>query len=1352
MARRSLRFVPVALSRAFALVAFAGTAPLAAQRAAVQISLAPHHPYYVNTALGASILSFSTPAYVSRDVPRGITLVYNSGQEQGVGFVQVNVTETSTDLPVKYGIKVYRNGTLLANELFYQAAAGTSRLAAKFASPTSASNYDVVVRSYWADGSALQAQVSTKILVINEQQSVFGGGWTMPGLQRVLWTDDGAMVLNGDGTAVFFTRACNGCAYAAPDGEFSRLSQNTDGTWVRAYPDSSRARFTGTGLITGYEDRAGRTQQTFRWSSTSDGRPIPTAVVDPAGARDTLAYYASGYLYTITDPGGRVSRFNYYQGTVSQIWSADGRTALLANYDAVNKLTSYTDAAGGQWDVTYDAPGGLASITAPSIGTSDAGTTRPVSQTRSPWAAVLPAAGFGTSAAPAARVDTASVRVSTTDARGNVVRATLDRFGAPIRIDAPYGQWSTIERNQHGQATRTISFLGDTMLATWNGVELTRVVDVLRKDTVWTDYESTWHQPVYIRHGLQRDSIYYDANGAVQRMVSLGGGTRQEQVYSWQPDGRLYSVTDPAGHGAFYSYEGTSSGKLDNTWIVETGVSGYSTNRRTTYTRDAFGRDTMVISPNSDTTRTGYDVLNRVTRQRDARGNTTAFVFDSLGLARVTDAKNQVYGFTRNALGWVTGETDPRSSSIGYQYDRAGNVTSTTNRRTQTVTLAYDSLNRVVSRNAAGAVTTWSYGMNGLWAAVSNAESTDTVKLDAAGRVLSTVVVRGSNKYTLQNTNDAQGRRTQLSITGPWTGAYTTGYRYNDRSQVDSIIDFAGTRTAMMYDTEGMWTGPSLPMNLNSFGITRSYMSTHVPSEIGYPPSVADVLNTGYNLNANGLVGGRTQRFTDPYGALGTEVRRYTYDRAGQITASSITNYLDADGVITCSNNNDPNLGKCLPTPAGGSLVESYSYNWDAVGNPVGSSYTVENGNRLTHSTPYTLEYDADGNLTRKYRTDATPFDQRLYWNALGQLDSAKTNGTTVRYGYNGLGQRVRAGTRQFIYDGDDLLMELNASGTPDRMFTYYPGVDNPHSLRTANGATYYYATDYPGNVVALINKNRKIVAQYGYSDFGQSYALIDSIGGQPLQFAGRELDSATGLYYNRARWYDPSIGRFVSEDPIRLAGGPNLYTYVSNSPLNNTDPSGLCELWATIRTWYSGRTVTRVDVLKYYWVGDDCGQPRNGSAGGGSRRRDNRPTDCAMLAGVADLIGRRVRQPEAFIHQFADAVAGVHSFGGLDNSQNRLPYGARGGFLPQYGGDAPGQARHFAGALYGALRIPSPWFDLVSLAREARDPGGEEDDALSIRASQLEKALAIPFVGRDLSTDRAGAWIRWNVCELPSK
>lgn len=1131
-----------------------------AQRNPPQINLAPHHTGYVNTNAGAATLSYSTPAYVSRDVPRSVSLMYNSTQVRGTGFVQVDVTEP-IEAPVKTSIQVYRaDGVAETPEIFYQGATGTSRLAATWRENTSAYVYRIVVRSYWGDGAITQGETNARVLVVNEEGSHFGAGWSMPGVQRVFPGSDGDMIVNGDGTAVFFDRACTGCAYVAPDGEFSTLAKRADGTWARVSASGDSVIFNGSGLITRYADRSGRTLQQFTWSTAADGWPILTEIIDPIGAKYTLGYLPSGYLRTITDPGGRVSTLGYAIADVAWITSPDGKYALQAGYDAWHRVTWFKDPAGGQFDVGYDHVWALASVTAPAVSTTDAGTMRPVTTSKSLWAAVLPGPGLGTSSAPGARVVPSAVRVSTTDPRGVVVKAAVDRYGAPVRIEEPYGRVTTIDRNQHGQVTRTVGPNGHTYSAVWSGVELTRVVDETTHDTTFTDYEHTWHQPTYVRHGLQRDSMYYGASGMLQSVVSLGGGTRQVREYSYWPDGRLYSITDPAGHGAFYSYEGTVSGKLDNLGGVVVGVSGYMNNRTTSYLHDALGRDTMVTSPNGDKSRTGYDLLNRAVRNTDPLGNTTSFAFDSLGLATVTDARSQVYRFTRNALGWVVGETDPRNASIVYGYDRGGNLTSTTNRRGQTVTLAYDSLGRVTSRNAAGAVTTWSYDAAGLWEQASNAESTDRAEYDAAGRLLRTLVTRGSITYRLENTLDAQGRRTQLAVYGPWPGAYTSGYHYNDLAQLDTLTDFGGGRTLMMYDAEGLWSGPMLPMNWNYFGIERSYVSLHVPAEIAHPYQVADVLNSSYSLDQNGFVAARGQRFVEDFGQnnTGTRVTSYTYDRAGRLTKADVNDYYDSDG--TCGTT-DPNVGKCMPSTAGGIpySVEQRTYAWDAVGNPVGTYYTVENGNRLTRSSPFYLEYDADGNLTRKYRTDQFTFDQRLFWNALGQLDSVRTNGTTVRYGYDGLGQRIRAGATQFLYDGDDLLMELNASGLPNRSFTYYPGVDNPHSVRMANGAIYYYTTDFPGNVVALINKNRQIVARYTYDDFGHSNPVVDSIGGQPLRFAGRELDAATGLYYMRARWYDPDLARFISEDPIGLEGGLNLYAYVGNNPMNALDPSGLC-------------------------------------------------------------------------------------------------------------------------------------------------------------------------------------------------
>ena len=142
-----------------------------------RLSLASHHPGYVNTNLGAAARSYATPAYVSMDQPHAVTLVYNSTQARGTGFVQVDATDSSSTAPVKMSIQVYGpSGAAMTNETFYGAANGANRLAATWTTTTSANVYRIVVRSYFGDGAVLSSETSTRVLVLNEQASPFGAG------------------------------------------------------------------------------------------------------------------------------------------------------------------------------------------------------------------------------------------------------------------------------------------------------------------------------------------------------------------------------------------------------------------------------------------------------------------------------------------------------------------------------------------------------------------------------------------------------------------------------------------------------------------------------------------------------------------------------------------------------------------------------------------------------------------------------------------------------------------------------------------------------------------------------------------------------------------------------------------------------------------------------------------------------------------------------------------------------------------------------------------------------------------------------------------------------------------------
>jgi RHS repeat-associated protein len=200
-----------------------------------------------------------------------------------------------------------------------------------------------------------------------------------------------------------------------------------------------------------------------------------------------------------------------------------------------------------------------------------------------------------------------------------------------------------------------------------------------------------------------------------------------------------------------------------------------------------------------------------------------------------------------------------------------------------------------------------------------------------------------------------------------------------------------------------------------------------------------------------------------------------------------------------------------------------------------------------------TLTYDANGNLI----TDGT---NTYTWNARNQLVAINGASVAANFSYDGLGRRqgktINSASAQFLYDDVNPVQELTGSTVAANVLTGL-GIDE-YLMRTDSTGAGSFLHDALGSTVALTDVTGSVATTYTYEPFGAT-TIGGTPSGNPFGYTGRENDG-TGLYYYRARYYQPGLQRFISGDPIGFASGDfNLYAYVRNSPTRFGDPRGLC-------------------------------------------------------------------------------------------------------------------------------------------------------------------------------------------------
>jgi RHS repeat-associated protein len=607
----------------------------------------------------------------------------------------------------------------------------------------------------------------------------------------------------------------------------------------------------------------------------------------------------------------------------------------------------------------------------------------------------------------------------------------------------------------------------------------------------------------------------------------------------YDANGNLKSETDPMNRTTAYGYD-----VLDRL-IATTDPLGNTT----TQTYDAVGNVLTTTDPLGEVTKYGYDNNNRLVSTTDPNGDVTKSTYDAAGnLLAVTDPDSNVTSYAYDKLNRLGSDTNPLGTR-SYQYDAVGNLTSSTDRNGRTIQYGYDKLNRQTSE-------TWLDGSG-------KAVHTFAYVYDAAGQLTSA----SDSNSAYQFTYDAAGRATSRSNAGtPGEPAVVMTYGYdavgNVLSRSDTIEGQAAGTTSFAYDaldrmTQVTQTGPGITDKRVDFaydaageltGITRSsdLAGTQVVATTGYTYDKAGRL-TGLahghgttTLAAYGFTLDAAGRLMSELSPDGTDT--YTYDKTGQLTAATHT---------TRAN-------------------ESYSY--DANGNRTNAGYQTGPDNEVLSDGTYKYGYDAEGNLTSQtdIATGAVTDYVYDYRNRLTEVIFKDSSGQVLKdvtYTYdvfnNRIGETVTIGstttTERFVHDGDQVALTFDGSGNLTHRYLYGPLPDQVLADDNGQGQVLWPLADDQGSVRDVVNSAGTVQDHIVYDSFGnitsQTNAAIDLL----FAYTGQQLDGATGLYYDQARFYDAALGRFLSQDPIGFGGGDaNLYRYVGNDPANSVDPTGL--------------------------------------------------------------------------------------------------------------------------------------------------------------------------------------------------
>jgi len=686
-------------------------------------------------------------------------------------------------------------------------------------------------------------------------------------------------------------------------------------------------------------------------------------------------------------------------------------------------------------------------------------------------------------------------------------------------------------------------------------------------------------------------SVVYDIMNRPLRFTDANGVTRG---FTYNLDNEPTSRTWPDGTNEFLG------------WTAR-GLMAY-TNRDSQFTlfgRDVAGRVVATTNANLETNGFSYNAYNQIVGLTNGLGKTTSWKYNLYGwLTNKTDNNgNPVFTNYYNANGWLASHWTPAGHTTGYAWDPVGNLTNIDNSAALIATpsqgMAYDADNRLISMTDGIGTSSFGYTGTGQLRNESGPWPTNSIGYTynqghRTGMSITSMVSTLNFAY-----NYDLGWRMQ-SVTSS-AGNFEYYYPNSASGLVQGVFLPNGASITNIYDSLARLTGTAL---LNHWGhVLDGY--TYTPDAQGLRKGVIRELGLTTNTVSMGYDGiGQLTAWTAVEGTSGTarqnEQLGFGYDAADNLhlrTNGALAQTFTVDSLNQLSGisrSGALTLTGATPAPATSVTVNGIAAATYGDFTFAKTNISINNGNNsftnvalgtagaitniftVNLPTPISPTYDSNGNIS----SDGT---RSFLWDAMDRLTNAYVPNTwKVEFAYDGFGRRrimrqytwsggtwSKTNEAWLDYDGMQLVQERNTSGIPQ--VTYTRGLDLSGSLGGAggigglvartdatNGSTFYHS-DGAGNVTALMDGYEDIVARYLWGPFGKPLGQWGKMAGaNRMQFSSMPGDGVSGLVGYDARFYDPTLQRFLSRDPLGEVGGINLYGAVNNSPLNYIDPNGM--------------------------------------------------------------------------------------------------------------------------------------------------------------------------------------------------